>query len=79
VKHRTQLILRRLGRNLAHARHESGLTQEQVATRMDVTVTQYARMERGEHDSGVSRYLDAAWAIGMPPGNLFRRLERRMP
>jgi transcriptional regulator with XRE-family HTH domain len=79
MKHRTQMILRRLGRNLRDARREAGLTQEQVAQRMDVKLTQYSRMERGEHDTGVTRYLDAAWAIGMPPAELFRRLENRMP
>jgi transcriptional regulator with XRE-family HTH domain len=79
VKHRTQLILRRLGRNLRDARRAAGLTQEQVASSMGVQLTQYSRMERGEHDTGITRFLDAAWAIGMDPGELFRRLEQRMP
>lgn len=79
MKHRTQYILRRLGRALVDARREAGLTQEQVAERMGVRVTQYARMERGEHDSGVTRYLDAAWAIGVAPARLFDPLETRVP
>lgn len=79
MKHRTQMILRRVGRNLVDARRAAELTQEQVATRMGVKVTQYSRMERGEHDTGISRYLDAAWAIGVPPSTLFHRLEDRMP
>lgn len=79
MRHRNQLIVRRLGRNLRAAREAAGLTQEQVARRMDLQVTQYARMEQGLHDTGVSRYVDAMWAIGMTPAALLHRLEERMP
>ncbi|MCW2928786.1 MAG: hypothetical protein JWM86_2754 [Thermoleophilia bacterium] len=79
MKHRTQTILRRLGRNLVLARVRAGLTQEQVAQRMGVRTTQYARLERGEHDSGITKYLDAMWAIGASPEELLLRLEERMP
>lgn len=79
MKHRTRMIVERVGRNLADARREAGMTQQQVAERIDVKAAQYARMERGEHDTGISRYLDAAWAIGMAPRDLFRHLESRMP
>ena len=79
MKHRTSMIVRRVGRNLATARTGASLTQEQVAERMGMKMTQYARMERGGHDTGVSHYLDAAWAIGMDPAALFHRLEKRMP
>lgn len=79
MKHRTQMILRRLGRNLATARERAGLTQEQVAHKMGVRPTQYARLERGEHDSGVSKYLDAMWAVDASPAELLYRLDERMP
>jgi len=79
VDHRDQLILRRLGRNLAAERQRNDLTQEQVADRMDVKVTQYSRMERGEHDTGMSKYLKAMWAIGMTPDQLLFKLDQRMP
>lgn len=79
MKHRTRLILRRLGRNLRAGREAAGLTQEQVAARMELNVTQYARMEQGAHDTGITKYLDAMWAIGMSPEQLLDRLEERMP
>ena len=79
MEHRTQMILRRLGRNLAAERQRAGLTQEQVAESMGVQVTQYSRMERGEHDTGVSFYLRAMWAIGMTAQELLHRLDERMP
>jgi transcriptional regulator with XRE-family HTH domain len=77
--HRTQFIVRRLGANLAAARRERGLRQIDVAERMHISSTQYARMERGEHESGVVKYLDALWAIGMSPDELLVRLEQRVP
>ncbi|MCW2925472.1 MAG: hypothetical protein JWM98_2876 [Thermoleophilia bacterium] len=79
MEHRDQMILRRLGQNLHAERSRNSLTQEQVADRMGVKVTQYSRMERGEHDTGITKFLKAAWAIGMTPDDLFRRLEDRMP
>ncbi len=79
MQHRDQMILRRLGRNLVAERKRHGLTQEQGADRMGVKVTQYSRMERGEHDTGITKYLKAAWAIGMTPDELLHKLEDRMP
>ena len=79
MEHRDQMILRRLGRNLAAERRRHDLTQEEVASRMGVQTTQYARMEQGIHDTGVTKYLKAAWAIGMTPSELLHRLDERMP
>ena len=79
MEHRDQMILKRVGRNLAAERGRSDLTQEQVAARMGVQTTQYARMEQGRTDSGITKYLKAAWAIEMDPAELFRRLEEPMP
>jgi len=79
MEHRDQMILKRVGRNLAAERARRDLTQEQVADRMGVQVTQYSRMEQGRTDSGITKYLKAAWAIGMTPNELLRKLEDRMP
>ena len=79
MEHRDQMILRRLGRNLAAERQRNALTQEEVASRMGVQTTQYARMEQGLHDSGITKFVKAAWAIGMTPNELFHKLEDRMP
>lgn len=60
-----------IGRNLAAERVRHGLTQEQVAHRMGTSMQQYSRMERGEHDSGISKFVHSARAIGMPLDRLF--------
>lgn len=77
--HRTQYIVRRIGRNLAAARRARGLRQADVAERMRIPVSQYARLERGEHESGIVKYLDAYWSINMAPEELLYRLEERIP
>ena len=77
--HRTQFIVRRLGGNLRSARRARGLRQADVAARMQVEKSQYARLERGEHESGVVKYLDAYWALGMAPEELLHRLDQRVP
>jgi transcriptional regulator with XRE-family HTH domain len=77
--HRTRYIVRRLGENLRAARTTRGLRQADVASRMRIEPSQYARLERGEHESGVVKYLDAAWALEMAPEEFFHRLEQRVP
>ena len=79
MEHRDQMILRRIGKNLKLGRVERDLTQEAVARKTGMYTTQVARMERGETDTGITKYLKVAWEIGMPPGELFRNLEDRMP
>ncbi len=79
MKHRTQFIVRRVGTNLREARSRLGLSQDDVARRMRVKTTQYARLERGEHDSGLSLWLDAMWALELTPDTLLDRLTDRVP
>lgn len=79
MQHRTRYIARRVGQNLHAARTARGLRQVDVAERMRIETSQYARLERGEHESGVVKYLDAFWAIGMAPEEFFARLEERIP
>lgn len=79
MEHRDQMILRRLGRNLAAERRRNDLTQDEVASRMGVQTTQYARMEQGLHDTGVTKFLKAMWAIGMSTDQLLHKLDERMP
>jgi transcriptional regulator with XRE-family HTH domain len=79
VKHRRQYIVRRAARNLRERREELGLRQCDVAERMRVSTTTYARLERGDHDSGLSQWLDAMWALDMAPDALLARLDARVP
>ena len=51
------------------------MTQEALARKSGLAPTQVARMERGETDSGISKYLRLAAAIGMEPADLFYGVE----
>lgn len=75
VDRRDQQLLRRIGRNLAAERARHDLTQEQVAHRMGTSMQQYSRMERGEHDSGITKFVRSARAIGMPLDRLFEGVD----
>lgn len=79
MSHRRKYIARMAARNLRAARAERGLSQDEVARRMRVKPTQYARLERGEHDSGLSLWLDAMWALELEPGQLLQKLDERIP
>jgi transcriptional regulator with XRE-family HTH domain len=67
----TTELLERIGSNLRAERVRRHMTQEAVARRSGLGVTQLARMERGETDSGISKYLRVAAAIGIDPPELF--------
>ncbi|MCW2857874.1 MAG: hypothetical protein JWR52_3489 [Marmoricola sp.] len=67
-------VLQTIGANLRAERVRRNLTQEAVANRAGLGPTQLARMERGETDSGISKYVRAAEAIGVSPEELFRGL-----
>lgn len=60
-----------VGRNLRAERARRDLTQEALARMSGLGVTQVARMERGETDSGLSKYLRLAAALQLDPVALF--------
>ncbi len=72
---RDATLLSAIGRNLAAGRARADLTQEQVAERIGMLGQQYQRMERGRHDTGVTKFVHAARAIGMPLAELFHGLD----
>lgn len=74
VDRRDSDLLIAIGRNLAAGRARADLTQEQVAQEIGMLGQQYQRMERGRHDTGVTKYVHAARAIGMPLAELFHGL-----
>lgn len=71
MDHAEAQLLVQIGRNIRAERARRDLTQEGLARRAGLAPTQVARMERGETDSGVSKYLRLAAAIGMTPADLF--------
>lgn len=68
-------ILVIVGDNIRAERNRRGLSQEQLARLVGVGTTQIARMERGESDTGISRHVRVAWALGIPPGVLLQDLD----
>ena len=64
-----------IGRNIRAERTRRDMTQEALARKSGLAPTQVARMERGETDSGISKYLRLAAAIGMEPADLFYGVE----
>lgn len=70
-------LLAAIGRNLKAERSRRGLTQEDVARQIDMNPRQYSKLEVGAHDSGVTKYVRAARAIGMPLDELFHGIEEQ--
>jgi transcriptional regulator with XRE-family HTH domain len=65
-------VLRQVGRNIRAERARREWTQEALAHATGIAVAQIARMERGESDSGLTRYVRVARAFGVEPVELLR-------
>jgi transcriptional regulator with XRE-family HTH domain len=61
---------RRLGRNIRLARCRLGLTQEQMAERIDMAPEVYGRMERGHLVPRLERFVALCRALGESPDRL---------
>lgn len=64
-------LLRQIGLNLKAERARRNLTQEALARLADLGSAQIARMERGEMDTGITKYVRVARALGIDPAELF--------
>lgn len=60
-----------LGNNIQRARMRRGLTQEQVAARMNVTFTYYGRYERGEAKPSLDRLAEICEILSVPIEDMF--------
>jgi len=58
------------GTRLREAREHLGLTQEEVAQRSGVHVTEVSRMEAGKRDPKISTLRRLAKAVEVKPGQL---------
>jgi len=58
------------GTKLREAREHLGLTQEEVAQRSGVHVTEVSRMEAGKRDPKISTLRKLAKAVEVKPGQL---------
>ncbi len=68
-------VLRQVGRNLKAERARREWTQEALAHEAGIGVAQVARMERGELDSGITKYIRVARALGVSPASLLLGIE----
>jgi transcriptional regulator with XRE-family HTH domain len=55
------------GRRIKHWRHESGLSQEQLATAADLSEPTISSLERGQSDPKLSTIHKIAQALELPP------------
>lgn len=62
------------GTALANARHDAGLTQEQLAARMNVAQSSVSGWECGHWDIPMETVFDIEHAVEVPPGTLSRLL-----
>lgn len=69
-------LLQRIGDNLRAERARRNLSQEDLAHLAGMGPTQVARMERGEVDSGVSKFVRLAIAMNAKPADLFVGVEQ---
>lgn len=60
----------KLGVNLRNARHDLGMSQEQVAYLSGVHATEVSRIEGGKRDPRVSTVERLAKAVKLKPGEL---------
>lgn len=65
------LSAKEAGKVIKDARERSGLTQEQVAERVQVDKSYISKLEGGAHHAGRSKYLPAlAWSVGLTDDEL---------
>jgi transcriptional regulator with XRE-family HTH domain len=65
-------VMVQIGRNIRAERARAGLRQEEVAHLAQMGTAQLARMERGEVDSGITKYVRVARALGVPVTTLLQ-------
>jgi transcriptional regulator with XRE-family HTH domain len=66
-----ELLKKEIGRRVARARREAGLTQEGLAERLDVNLVTVSRLERGHSLPGVMSLLRICEELSLPPARLF--------
>ncbi len=63
-------VLRRLGENVRAARRERGLTQEDLAELLDISVAYVSLIERGGRNPPVTTVFAIAHALRVSPSDL---------
>lgn len=74
---RMEYFYRELGRSIRQAREAVGLTQEELAQRVDLSRASVANIERGNQGVALHKFLELSQALGIDPMRLLPRLEGR--
>ncbi len=63
-------ITPKVGARIAKAREDRQMTQSELAERIDASLAQVVKYERGELDMALSRLFDMAAVLGIPASDL---------
>lgn len=64
-------MIEHVARLIAELRTEAGLTQAEVAERIETTVSNYQRIEHGLQNTTIKMLVKIANAIGVPTASFF--------
>jgi len=65
--------------NVKRLRHERNLTQEALAEKADLALSDIARIETLRRDPGVKVAAKIAYGLGVPTSKLFERVKHHPP
>lgn len=65
-----------IGKRIRKIRDERELTQENVASELNITTGAFAKIERGETDAPISKILKIAGILGVHVSELFKDLPK---
>jgi transcriptional regulator with XRE-family HTH domain len=63
--------IKEFGNNLRKVRQQQNFTQELLANRADIEISQISRIERGIINTSISQVINIANALGVHPKELF--------
>lgn len=70
-------IIELVGRRIAELRAEAGLTQADVAKRVDTALSNYQRIEHGLQNLTIRTLVKISGALGVPVSRLFENPSTR--
>jgi len=65
---------KRLGRRIRELRLERGVTQEDLAYKIGISLTHMGYLERGQRNLNIDKVFRIAKALKVKPGDLFKGL-----
>jgi transcriptional regulator with XRE-family HTH domain len=69
-------VIEQVGRQIAELRNRKGLTQAEIAERLEMTLTNYQRIEHGLQNATIKTLVRIAGAIGVQARDLWQTPSR---